>query len=177
MAAADRPVMLSLVPFEPRHAWSICRWATAPDDLRWLAPSTPPPLTPLKVASWKREGGEALVLVARGCRAPLAYGELNPMRIRKSHYWLGHLVVRPDLRRRGIGAELLRLLSARAFLRLGAERLSLIVFPDNHSAIRCYRRAGFVRTGEERHCFGDPPAPYNLVRMELTREAWRRAQE
>ena len=161
--------------FEPRHARHIARWASSDEDLHWLAPSTPAPLTPAKVLAWKKEGGEALVLVRRGQAGPLGYGELNPMKNRQAHFWLGHIVVRPDCRGRGLGAVLLHLLLRCAFEHRQAERVSLIVFPDNAAAIRCYRRSGFVKTGDEFHQFHNSRVVHRLSRMEVTEEGWRLA--
>ncbi len=169
---AAKNAKVILIPFEPRHALHIARWASG-DDLRWLAPNTPPPLTASKVLSWKKENGEALVLATANDLTPFGYGELNLMRNRENCFWLGHIVVRPDLRRRGIGALLLRGLVARAFDHHRAERVSLIVFPDNEAAIRCYRRSGFVKTGDEFHQFLTSREVHRLCRMEISREAWR----
>jgi len=136
-----------------------------------LSPITDPPLTPEKVLGWQRPDGHAFVFSERTSgpflqrevpqhaandstrRRPVGYGELNPMQAERGHWWLGHCIVDPDQRRRGVGARLIRGLWGFAFGRLEARRVSLIVFPENEAAFRCYSRNGFVEVGEEFHEF------------------------
>jgi RimJ/RimL family protein N-acetyltransferase len=162
---------MRLTPFRVSQAPIIVRWVNSEQQLRWLAPSTPPPLTAEKVAAWKRPGGEALVLAMGRDDAPAGYGELNPMRSGGGDLWLGHVIVRPDLRGRGVGTFLSRALLSEAFEQRGANRVSLIVFPDNLAALRCYRRAGFITAGEEQHQFGGAGPTHRLLRLEIARPA------
>jgi len=53
------------------------------------------------------------------------------------------LYIEPEFRRRGFGAEVLRLLEEDA-RRRGAERTRLIVWMDNPDAIRLYSKLGYV---------------------------------
>lgn len=118
---------------------------------------------------WKKSGGEAFVLVKGGKGPPWGYGEINPMRGGGEHVWLGHVIVRPDQRGRGLGSVLIRALLVQAFEGPKAAHVSLIVFPDNLAALRCYRRAGFKLSGEEHHQFGGGGATHRLLRLEITR--------
>jgi RimJ/RimL family protein N-acetyltransferase len=126
-------------------------------------------LTAEKVMGWKKSGGEAFVLVKGGEGSPVGYGEINPMRKGGEYLWLGHVVVRPDQRGRGMGSTLLRALLVEAFERRNAALVALIVFPDNLAALRCYRRAGFSQSGEEIHQFDGAGPTHRLLRMEITR--------
>jgi RimJ/RimL family protein N-acetyltransferase len=164
-----------LTPFQPRHALTIARWIQTEQQLRWLAPSTHPPLTAEKIMGWKKSGGEAFVLVKGGEWSPLGYGEINPMRKGGEYLWLGHVIVRPDQRGRGLGRTLLRALLVEAFERRNAMRVALIVFPDNLAALRCYRRVGFSLSGEEIHQFDGEGLTHRLLRLEITRQARRAA--
>lgn len=96
-----------------------------------------------------------MVLVEPDRTEPLAYGEVNLLNERRREYWLGHLIVDPRQRGRGVGRWLAELLLQEAFDRLGARRVSLVVFPENRSAIACYRAAGMRDEGFETHYF--PP--------------------
>jgi len=160
-----------LEPFQPWHAPTIARWVQTEQQRRWLAPSTHPPLTAEKILEWKKPGGSAFVLVKGAERSPWGYGELNPMRNGGEYLWLGHIVVRPDQRGRGLGSTLLRALLAEAFERRNATRVALIVFPGNLAALRCYRRAGFGLSGEEVHQFDGAGPTHRLLRLEITRAA------
>lgn len=155
-----------LWPFRAQHAPVIATWVTNETQLRWLAPSTVPPLTAEKVTAWKRPHGWAYVLSTEAGADPLGYGELNPMKNDPRHYWLGHVVISPVRRRCGLGVWLVRSLLHQAYSSLGAERVSLIVFPANEAALHCYRRAGLVEIGEEYHQFGKEGPHHRLIRFE-----------
>ena len=96
-----------------------------------------------------------------------AADELSPMRREPDHYWLGHVLIRPGLRGRGLGNRLVVGLVEYAFERLSARRISLIVFPDNRPAIECYCAQGFTLVGDEFHRFVDMGPKEHLLRYEL----------
>lgn len=174
---------LILSSFAPHHADYVCKWVRNENELRLLAPSAEWPLTPDKVIGWKQNGGRVYVLtesketdsgsqlenVALSRSLPIAYGELNPMRNDRGHLWLGHVIISPDLRGRGVGLAFVQSLTRRAFNELNARHISLIVFPDNAPAIRCYKAAGFRETGDEFHYCASVDARVRLVRMEAAR--------
>lgn len=171
---------LDLAPFEARFAQTVASWVTDSEQLRLLAPSSIFPLSPARVCRWVKPGGRAFLLVmaemadggklAAPARAdPLGYGELNPMRGNPAHLWIGHVLIDPGRRREGFGLALTKLLVDEAFLRRGAGRISLVVFPENVAAIRCYARTGFSFICEERHRFGNRGPRHRLLRFELLR--------
>jgi len=67
------------------------------------------------------------------------------------------LAVRPEVRRRGLGAHLVAAAAARAAA-LGAERLFLEVAQDNAAARGLYARSGFVEVGRRRGYYARPGA-------------------
>ncbi len=143
-----------LEPFSARHADVIASWAGDPLEAFWLAPRTAPPLSPAKVIGWGGYGREQLILDHPDQPAPVGYGEVNILPGAPGEYWLGHLVIDPNWRGRRLGTRLTALLLERAFTRHHAERVSLVVFQDNHAAIKSYRSAGMRDAGFERHYFG-----------------------
>jgi RimJ/RimL family protein N-acetyltransferase len=145
--------LLELQRFKPRHAVTVASWVGDEAELFRLAPTTEPPLTAEKVIGWTSPVGRPYILVRVGQHVPYGYAELNPWRGSELHLWIGHVIVDPALRGKGIGGELTRLLVEKAFA-TGARRISLIVFPDNQPAIRSYVRAGFELCGDEYHRFG-----------------------
>ncbi len=163
----EQPELLDLAEFDPAHAAVIAGWISDERDLLMLAPSTAPPLTAAAVVNWKKPGGKALVLTNAGSAEPIAYGELNPMRREARHVWLGHLIVRPDLRGQGLGQRFVKALVDHAFGALQATHLSLIVFPSNATAINCYRRVGFRPVTDEYHAFNGSTRKHRLVRLEI----------
>lgn len=179
MEPACRAASLSLVRFDPSHAAHIAGWVEAGPELHWLAPSTPWPLTAEKVIGWKKPGGTALVAVDTDGIAPprepisspgkpnlpVGYGELNPMKGDANHVWIGHVVVSPSLRGSGLGQTFTRALLTYAFETIGAHRVTLVVFPENRNALRCYESVGFKIVQEERHRFGTSTRRHRLLRL------------
>ncbi len=145
-------------------------------ELLWLAPGTRWPLTAAKVAGWTGPSDEPLLLFERGQSSPCGYAELNPLRKSESIYWIGHLVIDPTARGRGLGGQFTRLLLDRAFQSRRAERVVMVVFPDNRAAVRCYASVGFKETRIETHRFPPHPGQQSLLRMEITREEASRAR-
>ena len=162
---------LDLKPFDERFAGVVAGWVETEEELRWLAPSTEPPLNAPKVIAWKKPNGLRFVLTRGDDPLPLGYAELNPMRRDAGHKWLGHVVVNPGCRGHGLGGVVVRTLLSYAFDRLFAERVSLIVFPDNTVAIQCYLGAGFTVLGEEHHRFNDAGPRHRLLRLQAERPA------
>lgn len=153
--------------FQLLDAPVIAGWATTELQLRWLAPSTLYPLTAAKVVEWKKPGGHPLVFAGGSADAFVAYGELNPMLQQECHYWLGHVVVSPEMRGLGIGQAFIRALLHRAYTVLRATKVSLLVFPANRAAISCYRRVGFSGVANEYHQFTGTGIRRRLLRMEI----------
>lgn len=156
--------------FDPRHAELVASWVRSEREAYWLAPHTPPPITAERVLGWSVEGRHALQLMEGGTPVPVAYGELNVLNAAAREYWLGHLIVDPDRRGRGLGVRLVELLIERGFRRLGARRISLVVFTDNVVAQRSYRSAGMRDEGYEVHRFPAYGTSERLLRMAI--EDW-----
>ena len=151
--------------FDPVFSAEVASWVRGPAELKWVAPSCTPPITSSMVRNWVKVNGRALILGSAGARLPIGYGELNPLRNNPGELWIGHVVLNPSVRGRGLGEHFTRLLLAYAFDEMAAERVSLVVFPENARAVDCYRRAGLRPVAEEFHRFGSGPKR-RLVRME-----------
>lgn len=176
--SADPVASTRLVPFASAHAPVIAGWVRSAHELRLLAPSTSPPLTAQKVREWVKPLGRAFVLLP-GCLEteekpcdPVGYAELNPMRGQPDHQWIGHVIVDPGRRSRGLGRMLLDAIVRYAFDRLRASRISLVVFPENDIAARCYESAGFSMVREERHRFTETGPKARLLRFEMAAASW-----
>ena len=161
-------IPLRLEPFMFGHAEIVASWVRTPREAYQLAPRTAPPIDAAKVRGWSAEGHSQLVLCEAGRSGIVGYGELNALHSNRSEFWLGHLIVDPDRRGAGFGLELTRLLLWRAFHRLRARRVSLVVFADNRAAVECYKRAGFCPDGHEVHELPAYGGPARLVRMATT---------
>ena len=65
----------------------------------------------------------------------------------KSVIRFGFVIVDDSKRGKGYGKQMLRLAIDYAQRELGAQKISLGVFCDNHSAVECYKSVGFRITG------------------------------
>ncbi len=167
--SVEKTEKLVIRRFEARFAPVVAAWVRDDTELFQLTPTTPPPLTPQKVLAWVRPNGRAYVGFPPGQKVPCLYGELNPMRTNDEHLWIGHVLGDPRFRGRGWGEAFVRRLVEAGFAEFFAERISLIVFPDNTPAVRCYERVGFACRGEEHHRFGAQQRPYRMLRYEIER--------
>ena len=161
------PGLLHLKTFHESHASIVVDWVQTPEQLKRLAPGSTMPLTAEKVLAWRRPHGHVFELAREGDETPIGYAELNPMQRERKHLWLGHVIVCPNERGRGIGTVFVRMLLEYAFDQLDAHRVSLIVYPDNKPAVDCYQRVGFKATREEYHTFGSSGVEERMLRLEI----------
>ena len=83
--------------------------------------------------------------------------------------WMCRMQGWPDPKRSPVAKARLSESSISARNRADARRISLIVFPDNKSAIDCYLRIGCKHAGVEFHQFGGRGPKGKLVRFCLNR--------
>jgi len=172
VSVRTRRETFSLSAFDKQLAPMVAGWAETRHELLWLAPKTFPPLTAAKVLAWLLPGGSPLLLYREGASEPQGYLELNPMPGERDHLWLGHCVVRPELRGRGLGKVMVRLMLDEAFAHRRAERVSLVVFPDNLGAIRCYAACGFIQAGKQTKFFATTGREHVMLQMSIERERY-----
>jgi ribosomal protein S18 acetylase RimI-like enzyme len=111
----------------------------------------PPRNAPGRMIDDKLEVQPELLLVGEGAsEPPEARTEAAPVQIAGAvmagydgvRGWIYHLAVAPELRRRGLGAQLVR--AAEERLRaLGCPKVNLQVRPNNREAVAFYRRLGY----------------------------------
>lgn len=161
-ALSPQPIMRAAAADD---AYPIARWVTSRDDAYFVAPQTPPPIREDSVRDWVAAADYAFVL-AEGQQL-LAYGEINQLGQAGSTWWLGHLLVDPRRRRQGLGRLLARSLVEFGRTRLGAKRITLVVFAENVGAIAAYQAAGFRSDGLEWH-----DLPIYRKRVQMLRMVW-----
>ena len=106
---------------------------------REVFPDDPPWNEPALVMARKRDVQSDLFLVAmeNGALAGTAMGGYDGHR-----GWIYAVAVRPDLRRRGLGARLMARLES-ALLELGCLKVNLQVRAGNEAVVAFYRRLGY----------------------------------
>ena len=164
-ASKSAPSVCRLEPFDPRYAHRVLSWISSPEEAYWVAPRTAPPLTAEEVLQWQAPGHQPFLLYETEHPEPIGYGELNVLGGSGRRYWLGHLILDPAHRGRGVGQQLTRLLIWRAFTRHAAHEVSLVVFPENRQAILCYEAAGMRPDGYETHELASYSRRVRLLRM------------
>jgi len=165
--AQDGP--LSLVRFDERMGPVVASWVQDAQELFWLAPKTAPPLTAAKVIGWPGAEGCPLLLCRLGDAEPLGYAELNPMPAQPYHLWIGHCVIRPELRGIGLGRRFVDMLLHDAFVNHRALVVSLVVFPGNRVAVGCYRSNGFLAIREQVKYMPTTGRQHRMLEMRITR--------
>ncbi|GAA2389522.1 hypothetical protein GCM10010420_11540 [Streptomyces glaucosporus] len=138
------PEPVELIPFSPVHAAVVAGWPrSAREALLWCG-ERDFPVPARRVAAWRRQDGVRARLLTEG-GVPVGYGELwfDGGEDAGGEVELARIIVAPDARGRGLGRALVRGLLAEA-LRAGRSEVFLRVHPDNRTALRCYRGAGFV---------------------------------
>jgi ribosomal protein S18 acetylase RimI-like enzyme len=95
----------------------------------------------------------------------LAYGELwlDPA---EDEVELARLIVAPELRGRGLGKALTKVLTATAATK-GLAVIMLRVAPDNEVAIGCYHASGFQRLGPEESAIWNKDQPREWMWMTM----------
>lgn len=157
--------------FRDADAAAVASWARDPRDAFWVAPSSAPPITADTVRTWVRKAATALVLRENG--RVVAYGELNPLESQKRSWWVGHMLVDPTVRGRGLCRQLTRSLLRHAFEIERAREVLLIVFPQNAGARRAYEACGFRECGHEHDYYAPYDCTVRMVRMRVTRRTVR----
>lgn len=163
-----------LSPFDNLFAPVIAAWPQTAHELTWLAPGTVPPLTPSKVCAWQRADGRQYLFWNAAHPGPAGYAELNRMPDERRRYWIGHFILDPVLRGRGLSHTFFRNLVMHAFGEMGAAEVLLVVVPQNLVAIRCYERGGMIVSGRESKRFESTGRRHTFLRMSITRRRFER---
>jgi RimJ/RimL family protein N-acetyltransferase len=158
--------------FRKTDAALVARWVRDDNELFWLAPQTVPPITTEKVAAWTARYGRPMLLWTQAWADPVGYAELNDWPGRPEELWIGHFIIDPARRGKGVSRWMLRLLLDQAFGVLGAYRVALIVFPENEPAVRCYRSGGLVEVGTQQKTFPSRPGSHMMIEMAIDRPGY-----
>jgi ribosomal protein S18 acetylase RimI-like enzyme len=120
----------------------VASWARSQQEARfWAGSKAEWPVRASDLHEWHADPDvRPYVLLADG--RPIAYGEIW-LDHQEQEVELARLIVRPDLRGRGIGRHLVRNLKEMA-ASTGLPVAVMRVMPENASALTCYARSGFV---------------------------------
>lgn len=87
---------------------------------------------------------------------------------------IGRVLIGDDINKgKGYGSEMIKHIMNVGFGELNLHRISLGVFDFNHSAIRCYERAGFKCEGILRDARKFKDEYWNLLEMSILEDEWK----
>lgn len=171
--------MLELLPFTDADIDRLIDWFPTPEDLfLWTASGFEFPLTREPFQKFLAESaarGDRIfykaVLVETG--EVCGHIELAGIDRRNRSLRIGHVVLAPAFRGRGIGVEMMRRALRIAFEEHAAHRVELAVFEVNPGAIAVYEKAGFRRDGVRRDAHRTPTGEYwSEVVMSILDSEW-----
>ncbi len=140
---------MTLRPFNPNDAETILSWCKDKHAFQlWSADRYKDfPAQPEEMME-QYEGGNMYPLTAVIDDIIVGHILLRFPSEDKSLIRFGFVIVDDSKRGKGYGKQMLRLAIGYAQQELGAQKISLGVFCDNHSALKCYKSIGFCITGE-----------------------------
>jgi ribosomal protein S18 acetylase RimI-like enzyme len=137
---------MELLPFAAAHAATVASWPTSSREVVMWCGRQEFPVPARTIADWQRDDDvRAHVLVVD--EKAVGYGELW-FDAEEDEVELARIIVAPDIRGKGLGRVLVRGLLAQA-LGAGHSDVFMRVHPDNETALRCYRGAGFEPVGAD----------------------------
>lgn len=164
---------ITLRPYKSSDAITITSWIKSEYLMRqWCADRYEHyPVTPSDINSYHEvyiDGKKSCALTMCSGDEVLGYVTLRIPADDPTERRLGFVIVDDSKRGRGLGKALVSMAVSHAFKKLGASKVSLGVFENNMSAIRCYEAVGFQRVSrsetERYECLGQI---WNCIEMEL----------
>ncbi|WP_309274987.1 GNAT family protein [Paenibacillus sp.] len=104
-----------------------------------------------------------------------AVGHISIGRIKRDNRSgrVGRVLVSPLARGKGIGTEMMNNILRVGFEELQLHRINLGVFDFNHSAVQCYRKAGFKEEGLQRDTIKYRDQYWSVFEMSILEDEWR----
>ncbi|NPD81816.1 GNAT family N-acetyltransferase [Prevotella sp. PINT] len=160
--------------FHPADANIIAGWLKSEHLMRqWCADRYPRyPVTAEDMKMYYRkfiDGHSSMAFTMVSDEEVVGYVTLRRPSADEAEWRLGFVIVDDSRRGLGLGKMLVGMAVDYACKELGATKISLGVFENNPSAIRCYEAAGFKQVQRESiesyYCLGET---WNCIEMELT---------
>ena len=145
--------MIHLRPYKPSDAWKLVEWWEHTEEevfMEWSAGKFSYPLTIEQLDGyfevWGLQNEDGWMMTALDRQGePAGHLLMRLADYAANTIRFGFVVIKPGLRGKGIGREMLSQALAFAFDILGMERVTLGVFSENERARHCYESLGFVQ--------------------------------
>lgn len=164
-------------PFDPTDASAIASWmSVSPEDLFMVSSSLVFPVDPDMLIKRAREAHPeehkfySVFLIGTDTLA--GYFEIKNINSRHNIGTGAHIILAPEYRGKGMGKDLVDLITKVAFSSLGLYRISLSVHTTNQAAIAVYKKAGYSIEGLLRDVLSFNGKRYSLYEMSLLRPEW-----
>ncbi|WP_213089287.1 GNAT family N-acetyltransferase [Streptomyces flaveus] len=168
LIAPDGMTQMDLLPFVAAHAVTVAGWPSSSREVvMWCGRQEFPVLTQT-ISDWQRDDDVQAHILVDDDRV-VGYGELW-FDAEEDEVELARIIVAPDIRGKGLGRVLVRGLLAQARA-AGCPDVFMRVHPDNETALRCYRGAGFVPVDASLAESWNAAQPVNYVWLQRDAEA------
>ena len=170
--------MLTLAPFTEDDIDRLLGWITSKEEhFRWTASALSFPPVREDFQKQMRESaarGDRLFFKAadRDSGNVIGHLELGAIDRQNRSTRIGRVLLAPEARGRGLGAELMRAGLAKAFDEMQMHRVDLWVFESNRGAIACYERVGFRHEGVIREAFKAGEEYWSFLVMSMLESEW-----
>ena len=155
---------MELRGFTDEYGRLVAGWAGTAEEVALLCGREEYPFPGELIGSWVKVDPDIQSYLFIDGDRPVGYGEVW-LDDDEDEVELARLIVDPSLRRRGIGADLVRALLKPA-IAAGHPDIFLRVRPDNAVAIKTYLRVGFVDVSQQEMAEWNAaqPLPYRWMR-------------
>lgn len=156
-------------PFQEADAPTICSFPRSADELFYMIPEAAHPLTPDQLAAAVRQSHDPTVGLWEGRIAGFVdFVEVHA----KKFCAIGHLVVHPQLRRKGIGAFLAGAMIQKAIDRHAVRFIRASCLSHNKPAYALFRKLGFTPAGMGQR-LGPDGVPVLVIHLHLLKRNWK----
>lgn len=155
---------MELRGFSEGYGGRVASWAVDAKEVALLSGRVEYPFPPELRTNWRTADADIHSYLLFDGERPVGYGEVWLDDV-EDEVELARIIVDPEVRGRGVGAELVRALLGPA-LDAGYAEVFLRVGPENAAAIRAYHQNGFVDVpaGLMEEWNGGQPVPYRWMR-------------
>jgi RimJ/RimL family protein N-acetyltransferase len=170
--------MIALEPFTTGDIDRLIAWV--PDEtflLQWAGPTLAWPLTreqfEREIKALTPHGPHRMYRAVKDLTT-VGHIEIKSIDTKHANAMLGRILVAPSARGQGLGLPIVSEALRVCFGELKLHRVGLRVFTQNKIAIACYKRAGFVVEGNERHTKRAPDGTWwDACTMAILEDDWR----
>ena len=164
---------LMLLPMERHMASKVLEWLLDEDVAQWAVFGDPRPLTVEEieeqiVAARADPRIRMFAIVPLDSISPIGEAILQGIDWKNRSAQYGLIIGDRQMRGRGIGQEVTRIIVEYAFSDLGLHRIEALVLSGNVAAIHCLEKVGFTREGVKKEAVWENGQWYDVMLLGIT---------